>query len=145
MLVLIFSFLSQTKVYALDFILRHNAQMMQEMTRMRSSIMRRNAQLVDWLVQHVGSHTISRIPTTPCLSATPYSPIPTEGNRNSVNMYVVIVVSQYGCKTVSHKYLWSIQAQTSSKHRLQRCIHSLNFLEHDRTQLSQVRVIVTPR
>jgi hypothetical protein len=39
----------------MDYIQMHNAQLMQEMAKLRVAIIRKNAQLVDWLAEHVGS------------------------------------------------------------------------------------------
>jgi len=44
----------QERTYFVDYIKNHNACMMRDISEMRSSIMRRNAQLVDWLVANVG-------------------------------------------------------------------------------------------
>ena len=44
----------QERTYFIDYIKNHNACMMRDISEMRSSIMRRNVQLVDWLVDNVG-------------------------------------------------------------------------------------------
>jgi len=48
------NFFVQERTYFIDYMKNHNALMMKEISYLRSSIMRRNAEMVDWLVDHVG-------------------------------------------------------------------------------------------
>jgi hypothetical protein len=49
----------------MDYIQMHNAQLMQEMAKLRVTIIRKNAQLVDWLAEHVGSDQLQLIHRRP--------------------------------------------------------------------------------
>jgi hypothetical protein len=49
----------------MDYIQMHNAQFMQEMAKLRIAIIRKNAQLVDWLAEHVGSTQLQLIHRRP--------------------------------------------------------------------------------
>jgi len=52
---------SQEKLYAVDFFKMQNALMMREIFQLRSALMKRNAALFDWFVQHIGSSQIALI------------------------------------------------------------------------------------
>ncbi|CAN6279013.1 unnamed protein product [Urochloa humidicola] len=56
------------RTYAMDFVKMHTGQLLQEVTRMRIGILRRSAQLVDWLVEHVGSDHLQLIHKRPSSS-----------------------------------------------------------------------------
>ncbi|RLM64484.1 hypothetical protein C2845_PM16G06130 [Panicum miliaceum] len=57
------------RTYAIDFIKMHNVQMLQDVYNMRSCLMRRYAELVDWLVEHVGATQLQLIHKRPSFSS----------------------------------------------------------------------------
>ena len=67
---------AQERTYFIDYIKNHNASMMRDISEMRSSIMRRNAHLVDWLVDNVGPLKMQLIHKKPAVSgcSTPIAP-----------------------------------------------------------------------
>jgi len=64
------------RTYFIDYIKNHNASMMRDISEMRSSIMRRNAHFVDWLVDNVGPLKMQLIHKKPAVSgcSTPIAP-----------------------------------------------------------------------
>ena len=63
--VLILSTSAQERTYCIDHIKNHNALMMKEIFALRSSIMRRNAHLVDWLAEHFGAVEMQMVHKNP--------------------------------------------------------------------------------
>ena len=56
----------QGRTYFADYMKNHNALIMQDIFDLRTSIMRRNAQLVDWLTDHLGPVKLQMIHKKPC-------------------------------------------------------------------------------
>jgi len=57
------------RTYAVDYIKNFNSLMMKEISNLRSSIMRRNAHLVDWLADNFGATQMQLVHKKPCSSA----------------------------------------------------------------------------
>jgi len=59
------------RTYYIDYIKNHNSLMIREIFDMWSSIMRRNAQLIDWLVDQFGAKELQMMHTKPGSSPSP--------------------------------------------------------------------------
>jgi len=57
------------RTYCIDHIKNHNALMMKEIFALRSSIMRRNTHLVDWLAEHFGAVEMQMVQKKPWCTA----------------------------------------------------------------------------
>lgn len=55
----------QERTYFIDHIKAQNALMMKDISDLRTSILRHNARLVDWLAEHVGARQIQLIHKRP--------------------------------------------------------------------------------
>jgi len=61
-------YLLQERTFFVDYIKNHNALMMKDIYELRSSIMRRNAYLVDWLVDNCGASQLQMVHRKPLAS-----------------------------------------------------------------------------